>query len=154
MRNAVIRRDTSARRERIVALLREQGSVQIPSLAERFGVSTQTLRKDLNFLDARGICTRSSGGALLRLGTQSPHENALDIKRKLYAAEKARIGRAAAALIQPGESVLIHMAAGGVGIAVLQLCRTVEGVVTFGLGVELHHRRRRAGVAETCPADG
>ena len=36
------------------------------------------------------------------------------------------------ASIRPGESVLIHMAAGGVGIAVLQLCRTVEGIVTFG----------------------
>ena len=31
----IIRRDTSNRRERIVALLREQGSVQIPTLAER-----------------------------------------------------------------------------------------------------------------------
>src|SRR5450755_3978831 len=103
----IIRRDTSNRRERIVALLREQGSVQIPSLAEQFGVSTQTLRKDLNFLDARGVCTRSSGGALLTVGAQSPHENAVDIKRKLYAAEKARIGRAAATLIQPGDSVLL-----------------------------------------------
>ena len=35
------------------------------------------------------------------------------------------------ASIRPGESVLIHMAAGGVGLAVLQLCRTVEGIVTF-----------------------
>ena len=68
----IIRRDTSNRRERIVALLREQGSVQIPTLAERFHVSTQTLRKDLNFLDKKGICTRSSGGAILRPGTPAP----------------------------------------------------------------------------------
>src|SRR6185436_19932063 len=34
--------------------------------------------------------------------------------------------------VRPRESVLIHMAAGGVGLAVMQLCRTVEGVVTFG----------------------
>lgn len=36
------------------------------------------------------------------------------------------------ASIRPGEKVLVHMAAGGVGIAALQLCRTVPGVVTFG----------------------
>jgi NADPH:quinone reductase-like Zn-dependent oxidoreductase len=36
------------------------------------------------------------------------------------------------AAVRPGEKVLIHMAAGGVGIAALQLCRTVPGVVTFG----------------------
>jgi synaptic vesicle membrane protein VAT-1 len=34
--------------------------------------------------------------------------------------------------VRPGERVLVHMAAGGVGIAVLQLCRTVDNVVTFG----------------------
>jgi len=36
------------------------------------------------------------------------------------------------AQLRPGTRVLVHMAAGGVGIAVLQLCRTVPGVVTFG----------------------
>ena len=34
--------------------------------------------------------------------------------------------------LQPGAKVLIHMAAGGAGIAALQLCATVEGVETFG----------------------
>lgn len=34
--------------------------------------------------------------------------------------------------LRSGERVLVHMAAGGVGTAVLQLCRTVPGVVTFG----------------------
>jgi synaptic vesicle membrane protein VAT-1 len=34
--------------------------------------------------------------------------------------------------LQPGAKVLVHMAAGGVGIAALQLCATVPGVETFG----------------------
>lgn len=38
-----------------------------------------------------------------------------------------------------GEHVLIHMAAGGVGTAVLQLCRTVEGVVTYGTASSSKH---------------
>ena len=48
------------------------------------------------------------------------------------------------ASIQPGESVLIHTAAGGVGIAVLQLCRTVEGIVTFGTASASKHEVIRA----------
>lgn len=36
------------------------------------------------------------------------------------------------ARIRPGEHVLVHMAAGGVGTAVLQLCRTVDDVTTYG----------------------
>jgi DeoR/GlpR family transcriptional regulator of sugar metabolism len=91
---SVVRRDTSSRRERIVAQLREHNSVQIPALAEQFGVSTQTVRKDLNFLDSKGICTRSSGGALLRLGALSPTEG-IDVRRRQFADEKAHIKLAA-----------------------------------------------------------
>jgi NADPH:quinone reductase-like Zn-dependent oxidoreductase len=43
------------------------------------------------------------------------------------------------AALRPGERVLVHMAAGGVGIAALQLCRTVEGVVTFGTASASKH---------------
>jgi DeoR family transcriptional regulator of aga operon len=131
----IIRRDTSNRRERIVALLREKGSVQIPALAERFRVSTQTLRKDLNFLDDKGICTRSSGGAILRRVGPSPTEEAIDVKRTLFAAEKSRIGRAAAALIGDQDSVLLDS-----GTTTLQVARHIEPsasrvVVTSDVGI-------------------
>jgi synaptic vesicle membrane protein VAT-1 len=43
------------------------------------------------------------------------------------------------AAVRPGEKVLVHMAAGGVGIAALQLCRTVEGVVTYGTASASKH---------------
>jgi NADPH:quinone reductase-like Zn-dependent oxidoreductase len=48
------------------------------------------------------------------------------------------------ASLRPGMRVLVHMAAGGVGIAVLQLCRTVEGVVTFGTSSASKHDVLRA----------
>ncbi|HET6413295.1 MAG TPA: medium chain dehydrogenase/reductase family protein [Anaeromyxobacter sp.] len=43
------------------------------------------------------------------------------------------------AAVRPGERVLVHMAAGGVGIAALQLCRTIEGVVTYGTASAAKH---------------
>ncbi len=45
---------------------------------------------------------------------------------------------------RPKSKVLIHMAAGGVGIAALQLCRTVPGVVTFGTASASKHDAIRA----------
>jgi synaptic vesicle membrane protein VAT-1 len=48
------------------------------------------------------------------------------------------------ARIRPGDRVLVHMAAGGVGTAVLQLCRTVEDVVTFGTASSPKHDHVRA----------
>ena len=45
--------------------------------------------------------------------------------------------------IRPEDHVLIHMAAGGVGTAVCQLCRTVEGVVTYGTASSRKHEYAR-----------
>ncbi len=47
------------------------------------------------------------------------------------------------AALRPRERVLVHMAAGGVGVAALQLCRTVEGVVTFGTASASKHQAIR-----------
>jgi NADPH:quinone reductase-like Zn-dependent oxidoreductase len=43
------------------------------------------------------------------------------------------------ARLRGGEHVLVHMAAGGVGTAVLQLCKTVPGVVTYGTASAAKH---------------
>ncbi len=41
--------------------------------------------------------------------------------------------------LRPGMHVLVHMAAGGVGTAALQLCQTVDGVVTYGTASAAKH---------------
>ncbi|KAI3365229.1 hypothetical protein L3Q82_010324 [Scortum barcoo] len=41
--------------------------------------------------------------------------------------------------VRPGKSVLIHMAAGGVGIAATQLCQTVQDVTVFGTASASKH---------------
>jgi len=46
--------------------------------------------------------------------------------------------------VRPGERVLVHMAAGGVGTAALQLGRTVEGLVIFGTASAAKHDVLRA----------
>lgn len=54
--------------------------------------------------------------------------------------------------LRPGHSVLVHMAAGGVGMAALQLCRTVENVTVFGTAsASKHEVLRKNGV--THPID-
>jgi NADPH:quinone reductase-like Zn-dependent oxidoreductase len=47
------------------------------------------------------------------------------------------------ATVRPGERVLIHMAAGGLGTAALQLCRTVDSVETFGTASAAKHAALR-----------
>jgi NADPH:quinone reductase-like Zn-dependent oxidoreductase len=48
------------------------------------------------------------------------------------------------ASIRPRDKVLVHMAAGGVGLCALQLCGTVPGVETFGTSSASKHEALRA----------
>jgi DeoR family transcriptional regulator, aga operon transcriptional repressor len=100
-------RDTSQRREKIIKMLREQGSVQVNALSQVFGVSTQTIRQDLGFLERIGMAARAYGGAVLRERQTSAPEAALETKRQRFAAEKSAIGKMAAALVGAGETVVL-----------------------------------------------
>ncbi len=68
-----LRRDD--RFECIMAALRVGSSVRIADLAARFGVSTETVRRDLNELSRRGLVDRTYGGAA---PAGSFHEAAVD----------------------------------------------------------------------------
>jgi DeoR family transcriptional regulator, aga operon transcriptional repressor len=92
------------RRHRIVELLREHGKVTVEALAARFATSAVTIRTDLAALEADGALERTHGGALLR---QDDDDRPLYVKRTLHHAEKVRIAKAAAALINDGETVIL-----------------------------------------------
>jgi DeoR family transcriptional regulator of aga operon len=114
-----VKRDTSERRSQISAMVRERGSVQVADLARKFRVSMQTIRKDLHFLTERGVTARSYGGAIASdVVTTAAIESPVSAKLELQHAEKERIGRFAAELIRPGESVVLDS-----GTTTLQIAR-------------------------------
>jgi DeoR family glycerol-3-phosphate regulon repressor len=97
---------TFDRHAQIVELARTTGGVAVEALAERFGVSEQTIRKDLKSLSARGALKRVHGGAVY----PSSRENVeYEARRRMAAAQKDAIGRAAAALIPDGAAVFVNI---------------------------------------------
>ena len=92
------------RRRRICDLLQEQGRVTVESLTHRFGTSAVTIRMDLTALEQAGALVRTHGGALLR---RDDDDQPLAVKQTLHHAEKVRIARAAAALINDGETIVL-----------------------------------------------
>lgn len=102
-----VTRDTSERRSQISAMVRERGSVQVADLARRFRVSMQTIRKDLHYLTERGVTARSYGGAIASDAVTAAIETPVSTKLELHHDEKERIGRYAASLIRPGDSVVL-----------------------------------------------
>lgn len=90
------------RRRRILELLRERGAVRASELVADLGVSEITVRRDLETLARRGLLERSHGGATLPGGVPAV------VAAPERAAAKRAIGRAAAALVRPGETVFLN----------------------------------------------
>jgi DeoR family glycerol-3-phosphate regulon repressor len=96
----------SPRQSDIVALAKAEGRVTVEDLAERFGVTPQTIRKDLNDLCDRGILARYHGGAMPASGVAN---FGYEARRQLAPDAKRAIGIAAAAIIPDGASILINI---------------------------------------------
>ena len=52
------------RQQQIAALIEEKGKVSIAELAEMYGISGESARRDLRALEQQGLCKRTHGGAI------------------------------------------------------------------------------------------
>jgi DeoR/GlpR family transcriptional regulator of sugar metabolism len=119
------------RQERIVDLLEQHGRVSVAALSERFGLSQATIRSDLEALVQEGLIVRTHGGAIL--ADDSGIEISFELRRRLRAAEKKRIGAAAAAMIEDGESIALDASTTALAIANEIRDRRELTVVTNGI---------------------
>ena len=95
------------RRSQILKLVQTQGYVTIEHLAQRFAVTPQTIRRDINDLNKKGQVQRYHGGA----GISSSVENVAYSHRKVIClAEKQKIARLLAKEIPDRASLFINTA--------------------------------------------
>lgn len=94
------------RRRLIVEMLHREGRVLVRQLARHFHTSQITIRKDLEFLDTQGVIQRTHGGAL-PVQSGALLDPTLREKENLHREEKLRIARAAAQMVEEGQSVLL-----------------------------------------------
>jgi DeoR family transcriptional regulator, aga operon transcriptional repressor len=96
---------TEQRRRNLLNLVDQEGQVTVADLVKRFAISAVTVRGDLDTLASIGAIVRSHGGAVRRL--EASQDYPLRTKETLHREEKVRIGKAAAALVQPGETIIL-----------------------------------------------
>jgi len=96
----------SDRQNRILAMARENGRVDVDNLSKTFEVSPQTIRKDLNELCDRQLLQRIHGGAIVGSGIENVSYEA---RRLLAPAAKKAIGARAAERIPDNCSLLINI---------------------------------------------
>ena len=95
---------TAERRNRMAQILLSEGSIKVGEMAELFGVSTETIRKDIIHLEEKGIAEKSFGGAIAKI---SIVEKPLNERALLHAEEKAAIAACATELIPDHASILL-----------------------------------------------
>jgi DeoR family transcriptional regulator, glycerol-3-phosphate regulon repressor len=96
----------SPRQQQILALARQSGNVVVEELADRFEVTPQTIRKDLNELCDGRLLARTHGGAMLSSGVENM---AYEARRQIASGEKQSIGQRAASLIPNNCSLFINI---------------------------------------------
>lgn len=124
----------SERQSAILGRIAEQGFVTLDALADAFGVSMQTVRRDLNALAESGLVERFHGGAGL-CREALPQRRGHAQKRVLAVEEKQRIAAAAAALVGEGAHVFLDVGTTAEALAVALDAGPPLTVVTNSLHV-------------------
>lgn len=93
------------RRKQILSLLAEVPISSTQQLAESTGVSTETMRKDLDALSEEGFITKMHGGVALSTPSQ---EIPFELRAVKNVAEKRRIAKKAVSLIQEKDTILLE----------------------------------------------
>ncbi|MFT4173017.1 MAG: DeoR/GlpR family DNA-binding transcription regulator [Rhodocyclaceae bacterium] len=108
---------TDDRMDAIRRLIGLHGYQSIESLAARFGVTTQTIRRDVNALSERGLCRRLHGGVdVMPAGENVPYSK----RQTLNLDAKRRIARSVAAHVPSGASLFF-----GIGTTPEQCARAL-----------------------------
>ncbi len=95
----------NSRHDRIITLVRKMRKISVQELTERLGVTKVTVRKDLSFLEEKGILMRTHGGAVLAENSYRDH---YFLKRnETFVEEKKRIAGRAAEFIFEDDTIYI-----------------------------------------------
>lgn len=130
----------STRHAAIVELAKTQGRVLVEELAQKFSVTPQTIRKDLNDLCDARLLTRIHGGALFPSGVANMEYEA---RRTIASVEKEAIGRAAAARIPENASLFINIGTTTEAVGEALLGHAALMVITNNINVANRMRIRQ-----------
>ena len=120
----------NARGIEILELLQSKNRISVAELAQRFGISEVTARKDLSRLEDSGFAVRTRGGAVFARADTAVRP--IDARRNERLEAKAAIARTATCLVHEGDTVFLDS-----GTTVAALAHSLRGrsirVVTHSL---------------------
>lgn len=111
------------RQEKILELLATDGKVLVKELAERFGVTEDSIRKDLGALELDGKLKRTYGGAVAI--REKLHVAEANKRRTIDVEAKRKIAATAFKLLKPGD--MIYLDVSTINIALADLIARADG---------------------------
>ncbi|GCF92545.1 DeoR family transcriptional regulator [Enterococcus florum] len=96
--------NSEARRDLIIKELEENHTVKILELSQQLKVTRETIRKDLYYLEKKGLIKKVHGGAVLEISNQ---ETDYEKRKSEFHDEKQTIAKRAAAYIEEGDTVYL-----------------------------------------------
>ena len=144
----MVKDDSASKGQRAQKILQEllrDGTVSVEYLSKRLKISPATVRRELTELEHAGLLHRTHGGAIRvepMLYEPFRHVSSFGAQEQQHAAEKRRIGLAAAEIVQDGDIIAI-----GAGTTTTQVARSIRHrkgitVVTnaINIAMELSHQ--------------
>ncbi|NOY96976.1 MAG: DeoR/GlpR transcriptional regulator [Chlorobi bacterium] len=123
------------RREKILELLKEDGSAKVIKLAKIFKVSEVTIRQDLEKLEEEGLIIREHGGAYLKSIEDNVKNFSLMNQDNLD--KKQLIGKKAAGLVEDGDIIILDSGSTTTEVAKKLIGRKNLTVITNALNIAL-----------------
>lgn len=115
------------RRSQIMELINRQRTVTNAELMERFGVSIETVRRDLDYLEQQGVLRKVYGGAAVNISLSAEPEYASRAQANFQ--QKNAVAREAAKLILPGDTV--YLGVGTTVQAMVQYMKNIGPITVF-----------------------
>ena len=103
------RQSVDNRHAEMLALIRDRQEIMVEELSDIFGISTMTVRRDLQYLEAKGKISRFHGGATVDVRAHVAGKSDVAQSRRL-------IARYAASLVSDGDRLLINGSSTAIGL--------------------------------------
>lgn len=139
----------NARHQEIIELAKQNGHVDVEGLSSHFGVTPQTIRRDLNELCDHKVLGRVHGGAVFM---SSVANFEYDSRRNIAAEAKEKIGAAAAEMIPENASIILNIGTTTEQVA-QSLCRH-NGLLAITNNLNIANILKDASNAEVMVAGG
>ena len=129
------------RKNNILGLLQSEGRVVVSELADRFDVSEETIRRDLEKLERDGLVQKSYGGAVLNENTQN--DMPLAVRKRTNVIGKQKIAELVSGCIPDNSSIMLDSSSTALFIAKRIKDRKNMVVITNSLEILVELKDRK-----------